>query len=282
MTNVRLETALPADNAAARRAVYEGVVFQLEPTPATQRLVADVLALLEAELGAGGPIREAQFRFSAEELFARVGRMRKRLYTEPRFHAALGDVLASAGFDRRVNAFDPLRLRVVAHEGHTNPKAAPVYYAHRDTWYANPQCQITWWIALHDVAPEETFVFFPEFLRRPVENDSARFDYEEWVRGGWGRKIGWQDPNAGRELLYPGLRGGLTDPGEPLSFSARAGELLLFAGAHLHQTRPNVSGRTRFSLDFRTAHLGDDAAGLGAPNVDNRSRGAAVRDYVHP
>jgi hypothetical protein len=51
-------------------------------------------------------------------------------------------------------------------------------------------------------------------------------------------------------------------------------------GAHFHQTRKNATGRTRFSLDFRTVDLADHEAGVGAPNVDNRSTGSTVRDYV--
>ena len=43
-----------------------------------------------------------------------------------------------------------------------------------------------------------------------------------------------------------------------------------------------MAGATRFSVDFRTVHLGDHRAGLGAPNVDNHSTGSALKDYVRP
>ena len=50
----------------------------------------------------------------------------------------------------------------------------------------------------------------------------------------------------------------------------------------LSETLPQALGRTRFSLDARLVHLGDHARGLGAPNVDGRSRGSALPDYVQP
>src|SRR5262249_54764849 len=159
------------------------------------------------------------------------GRLRKTLYTEPPFHQALRDVVASVGFDPRRTAFDPIRLRVVTHRGFENPRAAPVYYAHRDTWYANPQAQITWWIPLHDVGEEETFVFYPDFFERPVSNNSCEFDYDRWMQNGWSLKIGWQSASAGSTALYPGLTG-VNDPGRVLTFGCRAAEIVLFAGAH--------------------------------------------------
>jgi hypothetical protein len=269
----------PSENAAFRRSLYDGAVVRLAPTADSERLVAAVLTLVDEELGRDGPAREAQVRLSNDEVVRRIGRLRKVLYTEPRFHEAVSTMIAGCGFDPGRSAFDPIRLRVVTDHGFENPQAAPVYYAHRDTWYANPQAMITWWVPLHDVAEEETFVFFPDHFARHVANNSHEFDYDEWVRDGWNRKIGWQGSDA--SALYPGLPGEM-DAGRRLTVSARAGEILLFAGAHFHQTRPNTTGRTRFSLDFRTVNLDDYAQGLGAPNVDNRSRGSALRDYVRP
>src|SRR5262249_37066083 len=100
-------------------------------------------------------------------------------------------------------------------------------------------------------------------------------------RQGSSLRVGWQNPEHGAKHLYPGQVGAL-EPGRVLSFSARAGEVLLFAGAHFHQTRRNTTGLTRFSLDFRTVDLEDHAQGRGAPNVATRPTGPAVRDSAQP
>jgi len=279
----RIETAPPPGGgpAALRRAVYGGTIFKLPPTPASLRLVVDVMSLVEQEFGHDGPAREAQFRRSGEEFFRGVGRLRKLLYEGGRFLAAMRAVVAPFGFPPAETAFDPLRLRVAAHRGHENPKAAAVYYAHRDTWYSHPQSLVNWWVPLHDLGEDETFVFFPDYFTRPAANNSGDFDYDTWAQNRAGLRVGWQDPNAGTTALYPGCAADLSQA-RRLGFSCRAGEMLVFSGAHLHQTIGQTTGRARFSIDFRTVHLGDHAAGVAAPNVDNRSTGSALPDYLHP
>jgi hypothetical protein len=56
--------------------------------------------------------------------------------------------------------------------------------------------------------------------------------------------------------------------------------MLIFSAAQLHSTVPNTSGRTRFSIDFRTVSLMDLETGRGAPNIDNRSTGTTLRDFL--
>ena len=134
---------------------------------------------------------------------------------------------------------------------------------------------------MHDLRADETFVVYPDHFRRAVPNDSEVFDYDAWVAKGWSLKIGWQDLEAGRTARYPTVLGAF-DPGTEVGFSCARAENLLFSGSHFHRTRPQSSGICRYSLDFRVVHLDDHAAGIGAPNVDNRSRGSALADYTHP
>jgi hypothetical protein len=43
---------------------------------------------------------------------------------------------------------------------------------------------------------------------------------------------------------------------------------------------PNLSGRTRFSIDFRTVNA-EDALGLkGAANIDSQCTGSTMHDYL--
>jgi hypothetical protein len=268
------------DPPALRRAIYDGDIFLGAPTPASLELVATVRAALADALDCGvDAIRDVPQRIPNAELFARIGAFRKELYLAPKFHAAVRDVIAACGIDPRRVAFDPLRLRVIQHRGHDNPLAAAVYHPHRDTWYAHPRALIAWWIPLDDLASEETFVFYPEKFAAPVPNDSEIFDYGDWVRDGWELKIGWQ--KLGAEAAYPRAAPGASG-GEPIGFACRAGENLVFSGAQFHATLPQATGRTRYSLDFRIVDLDDHAAGLGAPDVDNHSRGSALGDYVQP
>ncbi len=271
----------PPTNDRLRRALYDGEIFLLDPTPASSRYAEIARSLLHREFPESPDLRQAHEAVSPQEFFLRVGAVRRELYLDEAHHALIYELAESLGFNPRHIAFDPVRLRAVSHDGHLNPAAKAVYYGHRDTWYGHPSCLITWWIPLHELSPEETFLFYPDRFDKPVPNDSETFDYDDWVSKGWSLKIGWQDPEAGKKAHYPGVTGPV-DPGPEVGFACQPGQNLLFSGAHYHKTREQSLGTTRFSLDFRLVHLGDHAAGLGAPDVDNRSRGSALSDYVHP
>jgi hypothetical protein len=259
-------------------ALYAGEVLHAPPTPASRALVDAARDSLRAALG--DEPRLAHARLSERAFFEAIGALRREIYLGDRFHALTRACMESLGFERELFAFDPARLRVINHDGHLNPAAAPVYYPHRDIWYGHPACLITWWLPLDDLQERETFVFYPEELSRPVPNDSEIFDYAEWTRRGWDLKIGWQDVESGLRARYPQHLGPAPDLSAGVGFSCERASHLLFAGAHFHQTRPQSLGTTRFSLDFRVVHLGDYLAGRGAPRVDDRSVGDAVGDYV--
>lgn len=270
-------TNAPTDSLEMRHSLYAGTIYLLPPNEASSALVEHVLLLLIDEFGP--EFRTVQFRISGEEFFKRIGRLRKLIYTEESIHHAIDHIISSLGFRREEHAYDSARLRVITHRGHENRAAAPIYYGHRDTWYSNPQGMVTWWIPLHDVAAEESFDFFPEDFARPVANDSEKFDFGSWVAKGQEKRIGWQKADTGLTAVYPQLRE--QPQGQVLPVVAKKGEILLFAGQHLHQTRQNMTGRTRFSLDFRTVHLADHAAGIAAVNVDNRSTGTSLSQFVY-
>jgi hypothetical protein len=267
-----------------RKAIYDGRIFRLAASDASLRLVAAVVALLDGEFGTAGPNstglssvqaqRQLQFSLPAQELYDRIGKVRKALVDSDPVQKLLFALIAAHGFELKANAIDPARLRAVADHGHDNPLAAPAYTAHRDTWYGNPQAQINWWMPLHDVTEGETFAFFPDYFARAVENNSQDFDYDRFMT-----KVGWQS-TSGVQSVYPSAQ--VFDRSGILPFACQAGEIILFAASHLHQTEKNVSGATRLSVDFRTVHVDDQGQGLGAPNVDNRSTGSSLPDYVRP
>ena len=61
---------------------------------------------------------------------------------------------------------------------------------------------------------------------------------------------------------------------------AHPGGVLLFSAAQMHSSVPNTSGRTRFSIDFRTVNIDDVIAHRGAPNVDSQCTGTTMGDYL--
>lgn len=216
--------------------------------------------------------RETLSDWSNEAFLESLALARERLQQDPAVRAALTDLVeAHHGLDQTV--VDRPRLRVILPKGHHLEAAAPVYYAHRDTWYANPRSQLNWWVPLHDVEPHQTFVFYPEAFDQSVSNDSHEFDYDRWRH-----QVGFATASAPKGAVYPRALDSLSHL-QRQGFAARKGDLLVFSAAQLHQTLAFDHGLPRLSLDFRTVYLPDHAAGLGAPDPDNASRGSTLAEY---
>jgi hypothetical protein len=251
--------------------LFAGDLFVLAGTAASQHLASRVRQVLSDVTGIAGPAGESDGASSAwrcPALDARVvARVREALYAQPELHAHAAAVVAALGM-REAARVDAPRLRVITAGAEREPAAAPVYVVHRDTWYGCDQAQVNWWIPIFDTPAEQVFVFYPDYFDQAVPNTSARFDYDTWMA-----TTGWHG-EAPLEA-YPQPTVDVT--GAPaLRFDCRAGDILLFAAAQLHQTRPNpIAGTSRLSVDLRTVI--DGVSGLSAPNVDNASRGAAAR-----
>jgi len=261
-----------ADNAAFRGSIYNGAIVQLPATPASLQLCAAVNEVIEAALQGKNPQRAHEV-MDYNALSALVLPLRTDLAQTANFHGLLKTLMASAGFDAAEHVIDPLRLRSVMHNGHLSAGAEKAYALHRDTWYGNPQAQINWWIPLQDVSPAETFAFYPALFKTPVENTSRDFDYAQLVG-----KAGWQGTKGGTYANYPAAPANSIAPAA--GFAAKKGDIILFSAAQLHGTCRNDSGRTRWSLDFRSVHMDDHAKGRGAINIDNGSAPTAYDSYL--
>lgn len=253
-----------------RGALYNGSLFRLPTSSVTHALVAHVRSLLEQEFG---PVASVHTRFDFASMKQPLSVLRARLAATPRYTESLAAIAAVAGSPADL-AFDPLRLRCVLPGNHLNKGSEVAYAAHRDTWYGNPQCQVNFWIPLQDVTEENSFRFFPDVFEKAVPNTSNTFRYDNWME-----EHGWQGSKSHAPVTFPAP---IQTPANGRAFSARAGEVIVFSAAHLHQTVKNNTDITRFSLDFRAVHLADHAARRGAPNADNASVPAALRDYLFP
>jgi hypothetical protein len=118
--------------------------------------------------------------------------------------------------------------------------------------------------------------FHPHYWSHAVKNDSNEFNYYEWNRSGRASAASHITSDTRKQpkpqepvVLEPEIR-----------IVSEPGGMLLFSAAQLHSTVPNRSGVTRYSIDFRTVHLDDVAEDRGAPNIDSRSSGTSLRDFV--
>lgn len=275
---MKFTATIPDNNLDMRNKLFAGEVFLAKASDASHDLVATVIAEMQNRLQMED-IRLAHHKWSDAELFEHLGVLRRHFYLDPTYNRKVESVIEQCGLDVQRVAYDPVRIRVILPGGHRNPLAAPVYFPHRDTWYAHPQSLLVWWIPLHDLRSDETFEFFPDDFSQSVANDSEIFNYDDWIKDGPALKIGWQQKTSGVTADYPRALEG-TDLRPGVGFSCQAAEQLIFSGSHFHQTLDQDFDTIRFSLDFRVVHLDDWEAGRGAPNVDNRSKGCTLNDYI--
>ena len=117
--------------------------------------------------------------------------------------------------------------------------------------------------------------FYPNHFASPVMNNSEIYNYYRWneqSRATAAQHIKTdtrEQPKPQEEVKGPSIR-----------YLPQPGGCILFSGAQLHETIANTSGVARYSIDFRTVHLDDVRAHRGAPNIDSRSTGSTLRDYL--
>lgn len=272
MTTVYFEGTVGDDE--RRAALYAGDIFVFAPRPSTVALRDHARAMIEEAYGAAPT--EAQHRVSVEEFVAIGGPLKPRFIHHPRTKELLRDLVADLGCSLDETYLDVPRLRLATSDAYLTAGVGYAFPPHRDTWFSAPYAQINWWLPVYDFTAESGMAFHPRYMTQPIKNGSGRFNYYEW--------------NAhGRKDAAKHIKTDTRDqpkPEEPIEIDPQirvvceAGGIILFSAAHLHSTVPNTSGRTRFSIDFRTVHRGDVAEKRGALNVDAACTGTSLRDFM--
>jgi ectoine hydroxylase-related dioxygenase (phytanoyl-CoA dioxygenase family) len=185
-------------------------------------------------------------------------------------------MLRELGADPEKTYFDVPRMRTSTSDDYLTSGIAYAFHPHRDTWYSAPMCQINWWMPIYPIVPENAMAFHPRYWSQAVRNGSTEYNYGEWNRT--------SRQNAAQFIKLDTRE--QPKPEEPMELDpqvrviAPPGGILLFSGAQMHSSVPNTSGRTRFSIDFRTVNLDDVAARRGASNVDSACTGTTMGDYL--
>ena len=269
MTTLYFDTHLADEE--RRRRLYSGDVFVYSPRPSTRALTEHARELIAEAFGPLDP-QQAQESLPVERFVEIVGPLKPRFIHHPRTLELLLDLLRDLGADLEKTYFDVPRMRVATSGGYLTAGVAYVLHPHRDIWYSSPPCQLNWWLPVYPFESESSFAFHPRYWNEPVQNSSDEYNHYQW------NKVG--RANAAQEVKADTRR--QPKPLEPLELEPEIrvvcppGGVILFSGAHLHSTVPNRSGRSRFSIDFRTAHLDELASQGGAPSIDRRCTGTTL------
>ena len=266
---------LSASDDVRREQLYAGAVHIDAPTGATVAFAAFARELV-AEAFAGRDPETVQYDLPVEAYAAVLAQLKPRFIHHPESKRFLQAILAERGCDLDQTYFDVPRLRSSTSDDYLTTGIAYAWHPHRDTWYSAPMAQLNFWFPVFDIGADNAMAFHPEFFERALRNDSARYNYYEWNaqhRGAAAANVG-----ADARPLPGPLRP--IDLGSSTVFVTPVGGMIHFSGAQLHSSVPNTSGRTRFSIDFRTVHVSDLRGGRGAVNVDSACTGSSIRDFV--
>lgn len=258
-----------------RERLYAGQLFVYSPTPSSKAFVEFARGLCEEAFRPLEP-ETAQFHLPVERYAEILGELKPRFIHHPESKRFLIGMLADLGCALDQIYFEVPKMRSSTSDSYLTVGIAYAWHPHRDTWYSAPPCQLNWWTPIYPMASENAMAFHPRYFNRGVKNTSRGYNYYLWNqqhRGGHVTQYLKEDPRP------------LPRAAEPLELEPQIrlvvppGAVILFSGAQMHSSVPNTSGKTRFSIDFRTVHLGDAAARRGAARCDEECTGTTMRDY---
>jgi hypothetical protein len=258
-----------------RTRLYDGQVLVYSASPESRALVAHARALIAEAFGPNDP-QTAQHTMPVEDFAGLLAELKPKFIHHPVSKQLIKALLASFRCDLDDTYFDVPRMRTSTSNDYLTSGISYAFHPHRDTWYSAPFSQVNWWIPIYPVVPENVMAFHPQYWGNPVQNGSRRYNYYEWNR-------------TSRQSAAQHITSDTRDqpkPEEPVRLHPQVrvvpevGGVMLFSGNQLHSTVPNTSGRTRFSIDFRTVNIDDVRSRREAPNFDSECTGTSLRDFL--
>ena len=265
----------PLTDDARRRALYAGDVCAFSARPSTRALCEFARGMLEAAFRPHPP-ELAQHHLPVAEYVRIAAALKPAFIHHPESKRLVRALLEDFGCDPERTYFDVPRLRSSTSHGYLTTGIAYAFHPHRDTWYSAPTCQLNWWLPIDALAPDNGLAFHPAHFDRAVANSSRLYDYDEWNRT--------SRFNAAEQIgvdtrVQPRAEQAL-DLSDELRLVTGPAVLQLFSGAQLHASVRNTSGRTRYSVDFRSVHRDDAEGGIGAKNRDSQCTGTSIGDFL--
>ena len=273
MNTVYFDAAITDDE--RRRQLFDGQLHVYSATTGSRGLVEHATRMIREAFGDLDP-ELAQYHMPAEQYAAVLAELKPKFIHHPDSKRHIQQLLADLKCDLDRTYFDVPRMRTATSDDYLTTGIAYAFHPHRDTWYSAPLCQLNWWIPIFEIESGRSMAFHPRYWAQGVKNGSSGYNYGEWNRTS--RFQASQHVKVDTRVQ--------PKPEEPMELDPQirvitpSGGVLLFSAAQMHSTVPNNTGRTRFSIDFRTVHLSDVEAFQGAHNVDSSCTGTTMADYL--
>jgi hypothetical protein len=260
---------------ARRTELYRGSIFAHSPSTNSLKLCQLAQAMIEEAFHPHNPLHIHE-HLSAEKSAEVLGLLKPQFIHHPEAKKYIQGMLTELGCDLSQTYFDVPRMRTAFPGEYLKSGIAYAFHPHRYTWYSAPMCQINWWMPIYDLNSENCMAIHPHYFSRAVKNGSRDYNYHKW----------------NLESRHNAAQHVKTDtrvqpkPEEPIELNpqfrliCKVGGAYQFSAAALHSTVPNTSNFVRYSIDFRTVHLGDVIGKIGAANLDSECTGTTMADYL--
>jgi hypothetical protein len=258
-----------------REQLYQGQLFVYSPTASSLALVELARELIREAFGSLDP-ENAQHQMTVEQYATVLGTLKPKFIHHPRSKVLIQGLLRELGCDLEKTYFDVPRMRTATSDNYLTSGIAYAFHPHRDTWYSAPACQLNWWMPIYEMESGSAMALHPGYWTQPIRNSSRTYNYAEWNKTS--RFSAAQHLKTDSRVQPQAEEAVQLDP--QLRVVTPVGGTLIFSAAHLHSTVPNTTGRTRFSIDFRTVNSDDASAMRGAVNVDSECTGTTMNDYL--
>jgi hypothetical protein len=265
----------PDNDSLRRERLFAGHLYVIGPTPSVATLAEHARSMIQEAFDGDDP-ETAQYRMPVHEYAELLGKLKPKFIHHPESKRLIQDILREAGCDVERTYFEVPKLRSSTSDNYLTAGIAYAWHPHRDTWYSAPQCQINWWLPVYPIEAGNCMTLYPQYFAEAVPNTSAGYNYYEWNEKYRGTHVTRYIKDDPRPLPKPT---GKLDLSNEMRIVCPVGSMILFSGAHLHASVPNLSGKTRWSADFRTVNLGDLHEGSGAPNVDAACTGTVLAEF---
>jgi hypothetical protein len=260
---------------ARRKRLFDGSLFVYSPSPSGLKLCQLARELIKAAFDPLDPTR-LHNTLPAERCAEVLAVLKPKFIHHAKSKEYVRGMLAELGCDLEKTYFDVPRLRSAFPGDYLKSGIAYAFHPHRDTWYSAPLCQVNWWMPIYPIDSNNCMAIHPNYWSVPVKNGSSEYNYDRWNRES--RQTAAAHVKTDTRVQPKAEEAMILNP--DVRMICDVGGVYLFSAAHMHSTVPNTSGVVRYSIDFRTIHLDDVWAGVGAHNVDSACTGTSMRDFL--
>ncbi len=259
-----------------RQRLFADAIFLYAASEASTRIIHWARSLIDEAYGDSNDARRAHVSLSRQEFAKRAAQLKSRFTNHEKTKQLCQDLIVAMGSDPDATYFDLPRLRVAPPGSYLTTGVSYAYKPHRYTWYAHPRQLVNCCTPVFDSERSTVMSMHVDYFRKPVQNASDRWDYDEWIKLARFSAVENIDSEQRPHPIPLGDLGDTTN----LRIAQYADDLMVFSTCHLHGAAPNETDHIRYSVDLRTLCLDDLRQNRGPQNLDGHATGSTLGDFL--